>query len=82
MITVEVFAPVLNRSYDFKLDENVKISLLLEEILEMLCRKEKREMNCEFSDFCLACVDYGIILDYNAIFNDYKIKNGARLILI
>lgn len=82
MITVEVFAPMLNKSYDFKLDEDVKINILLEEILEMLCRKEKKEMTCKFSDFCLACVDNGVILNNSAFLNDYKIKNGSRLILI
>ena len=40
MITVEVIVPVLNQNYDFRLDEAAKISSLLEEMLEMLCRKE------------------------------------------
>lgn len=81
MIAVEVIVPALNRSYDFQLDESVRISLLLEEILEMLCRREKRKMPDSFDRFCLGYVDGGILLRTDAALQDYQIRNGARLIL-
>ena len=66
MITVEVIVPVLNQNYDFRLDEAAKISSLLEEMLEMLCRKEKRHVPESFDSFSLGYVDGGII-DANGV---------------
>nr|WP_300167682.1 EsaB/YukD family protein [uncultured Flavonifractor sp.] len=82
MITVEVIVPVLNQNYDFRLDEAAKISSLLEEMLEMLCRKEKRHVPESFDSFSLGYVDGGILLHRDASLRDYQISNGAQLILI
>ena len=81
MVTVEVIVPAFNQSYDFQLDESTKLSLVLEEIIEMLCRKEKRNMPASFDAFCLAAVEQGIFLHMDATLQDYHISNGARLIL-
>lgn len=41
MIAVDIFAPYLGETYDFELDENVPLGALTEEIIEMICHKEK-----------------------------------------
>ncbi len=81
MIMAEVFAPALGQTYDFELDETAKIDLIIEELLEMLCRKEHRTISASHKRFCLGDIDAGIMLDPNAMLSDYAIKSGARLIL-
>ena len=44
MFLADVSVPVLNQIYDFKLDENMKIGILIEEIVEMICQKEQCQM--------------------------------------
>ena len=41
MILVDIYVPGANQTYDFNLDENAKIELLLEEIAGMICQKEQ-----------------------------------------
>lgn len=81
MILVEVTVPTLNRKYDFELDETVKIGLLTDEILEMLCRREKREMPARTDAFCLSELSLGTILDPEGTLQDYGVKDGGQLIL-
>lgn len=40
MITIDVYVPYLNASYDFGLDEAVPISSLIGEIAALICQKE------------------------------------------
>ena len=40
MILVDVHVPSVESTYDFQLDEDVRIDLLIEEIGEMICRRE------------------------------------------
>ena len=81
MVMVEVSVPVLNRKLDFELDEETKIRTLTEEILEMLCRSEKRSMPAHSEQFCLSSRDLETVLNPDATLQDYRIRSGARLIL-
>ena len=40
MINVDIFVPALDRSYNFNLDEEAGIRFLIDEIAELLCKKE------------------------------------------
>ncbi len=40
MILVDLEAASMGRTYNFQLDEQVKIATLMEEITEMICQKE------------------------------------------
>lgn len=81
MIMVEVSVPALSGKYDFELDESTKVQLLIEEMLEMLCRKEKRSMPERTDAFCLSDMDTGALLDRDAALRDYHVRSGSRLIL-
>lgn len=81
MVMVEVSVPVLNRKLDFELDEETKIRMLTEEILEMLCRSEKRSILAHSGQFCLSSQDLETVLNPDATLQDYRIWSGARLIL-
>ena len=41
MILVEVFVPSLDRTYEFKLNEDVAVSVVIEEISSVICQKEQ-----------------------------------------
>lgn len=41
MITVEIEVPVTGKKYDFRIDENVPLFQVKEEIVEMICQKEQ-----------------------------------------
>ena len=71
MILVELVVPALNRSYDFQLDETAKVGTLVEEIVEMLCRRERRQLPAGGELLCLGWVEGGVLLH----------PNGGRLIL-
>ena len=43
MILVDIYVPGANQTYDFNVDENAKIALLLEEISGMICQKRSEE---------------------------------------
>ena len=44
MIVAEIYVPVLDASYDFKLDENVPTGVVIEEIASVICQKEQCEI--------------------------------------
>ena len=41
MILVDVFVPSMNNNYEFQLDENTKLDVLIEEITEIICQKAR-----------------------------------------
>lgn len=44
MIVAEIYVPVFDASYDFKLDENVPTGVVIEEIASVICQKEQCEI--------------------------------------
>ena len=41
MILIDVHVPVLDQAYDFELDEDLEVGMLMEEILDLLSNKEQ-----------------------------------------
>ncbi len=82
MILVDVAVPSVEKKYDFRLDENAQIAMVIEEIAEMVSQMEQctivgnREklMLCQYGD--------PAILDRHATLQDYGIKSGSRLLLV
>ena len=54
MILTDIYVPVLDRVYDFKLDENATTDQVIDEICELICRKEKLKA-VEGKDKMLLC---------------------------
>ncbi len=79
---VELVVPALNQSYDFQLDETLTVGALLEEMVEMLCRKEKRQLPAQGETLCLGWIEGGVLLHPEAALRDYGIADGGRLILV
>lgn len=40
MITIDVSVPIIGKTYDFSLDENILVEMATEEIVEMIVQKE------------------------------------------
>ena len=40
MINVDVYVPAMDRNYNFNLDEEASIKFLIDEISELICKKE------------------------------------------
>lgn len=82
MILVDIFVPSVNTVYDFQLDEDAKISTLVEEIGEMVCQKERCEIVGDMNNFMLCSTDTKQILLPNATLSACGIKTGDSLILL
>ncbi|MBP3593865.1 MAG: hypothetical protein J6J44_05005 [Lachnospiraceae bacterium] len=82
MILVDVFVPSMNNNYEFQLDENTKLDVLIEEITEIICQKEHCSLHGDRKKLCL-CQYFGeSLLDRGTTLAGNGIADGARLILV
>ena len=82
MIMVDVYVPALDMVYDFSLAEDVAIEVLIEELAEMVCQRERLTPPRELEGFSLCCVSSGSILPKEATLTDCGVVTGNRLILV
>ena len=82
MVLVDVYVPSVNSTYDFQLDEEVKVELLIEEIGEMVCRREHCQLDGQMEKFLLCSMDNREIIPKHTTLMEYGVKTGARLMLI
>lgn len=79
---VDIYAPGANQTYDFNLDENVKIELLVEEISGMICQKEHCSLSGSTKELLLVSQNQKRILNSDLTLSHYKIVQGDRLLLV
>lgn len=82
MVMVEIFVPVFDTEYDFKLDEYAQVNVIIDEIAEMVCRYEQRVLADSTEQFVLCDRDSKVVFDKSYNLHGYGIKNGARLMLV
>lgn len=82
MILVDVYVPALDRVYNFNLDEDAKIAVLIEEISELICKKEHSELDGVKTRFVMGVVDRKVNFNPKYSLREYSVKNGERLILV
>lgn len=82
MILVDIYVPGVNRTYDFSLDENAGISLLLEEISGMICQKEQCTLDGSVKELLLISQSRKKILSPELTLASYGIVQGDRLMLV
>lgn len=82
MIMVDVYVASLDESFDFRVDDTVKIIDVVREISEMLCSKYKTELNKKIEDFMLCSSVDKKMLDINTTLWENDIQNGSRLLLV
>ena len=58
MILVDVYAPSVNQTYDFTLEESAKVSAVIDELSEMIAQREQTELKGEVRELLLiSCND-------------------------
>lgn len=82
MVLVDIYVPVINQTYDFSLDENTKIMLLLEEISGMICQKEQCKLVGSVKELLLVSRNNKKILNSEQTLSFYNITQGDRLMLV
>lgn len=82
MILVDVYVPSVGSTYDFQMDEDVKVGLLIEEIGEMVCRREHCRLDGKMEKLLLCSMDNREIIPKHTTLAEYGINTGARLMLL
>lgn len=79
---VEIQVPSLKKTYDFKLNKEVLIDEIIEEVCSVICQKEKKDVLLRTRDMMLSSISDGIIMNNMHTLGDYNVLDGAELILI
>lgn len=82
MILVDVYVPSVDQEFDFGLDEEAKISGIIEEIASMIGQKEQCELQGNIDELLLCDMESNIILPRTKTLAECKICNGKSLMLI
>lgn len=82
MIMVDIYFPTVDEVYNLRVDENIKILYLIQEISEMMGKKYKSAQAVEADKFMLCTVDEKRILENDKTLAMYDIKNGGRLMMV
>ncbi|MCC8026241.1 MAG: hypothetical protein LIP16_13220 [Clostridium sp.] len=82
MIMVDVMVPSIGRQYNFSLEEQSPISMLIAEIAEVICQKENCCLGGSVEELTLWSREHKNMLSGQASLSQYGIANGSRLLLI
>lgn len=82
MILVEVFVPMINRSFDFRLDEDSPVEEITEEIAETVCHSQQCILKGKYEDLILCKVRNHRILAAGMSLRDAGVRTGDRLTLL
>lgn len=85
MILVDVTMPIIEKTYDFSLDENTSTAIIIDEIVEIIMQKEGYAFSQKSGDvlsFCLYDYNTQRALELNKSLSENNISNGSRLLLV
>jgi hypothetical protein len=82
VILVDIYVPSVGNVYDFQLDENEKISTIVEEIGELISQKEHCTLIGDISKLMLCSRDSKRILSGEMSLYQSGIKTGNSLLLV
>ncbi len=82
MIMVEIWIPVLDKRYDFRLDQHTQILFLLEDLSEIICQKEQCSLKGDWKDFMLCHSQTERKLPLECTLAECGIKVGDSLFLV
>lgn len=82
MIMVDIKVPGVEQTYDFSLDENAPIMLVMEEIVEMIGQKEHCVIAGNREELLLCSYGSRTVLDKRATLRECGIVTGSRLLLV
>lgn len=81
MISVDIFVPILDRSYDFSLSEEAPVGAIIEEVAEMICQKEHWPAPENVSELTLSCPLMQKLFSVNSTLGQAGVTTGMQLIL-
>lgn len=82
MIVTEIYVPIIDASYDFKLDENVLTSIVIEEIASIICQKEQYEIVGDKTQFMLFKVENKQLLSTNLTLYENGVITGDKMVFV
>lgn len=82
MILVDIYVPAVGNTYDFQLDEDEKISTIIEEIGELIGQKEHSQVVGNVNELMLCSRENSVILKKNLSLAKQGIRTGSSLILV
>ncbi|MFT3952513.1 MAG: hypothetical protein QM689_11325 [Oscillospiraceae bacterium] len=82
MKIIEVYVSAVDRTYDFKLDENVPLYLLAEEICEMVCQKEQCNIQGDTNELLFYRNSSNGVASMHRTIHEIGIRTGEKLTLI
>ena len=82
MVLVDIFVPSVDKVYDFQLSENTLISIVIEEISEMIGQKERLGVVGDVHGLQLCDKERQCILPQNRTLSECGITTGKSLILV
>lgn len=82
MILVDVYVPVIDKVYDFHLDENAAVWTVIEDMADMICQKEQCRLKGESSQLTLWLAGQKVKLDKRGTLFENGIHAGERLWLV
>lgn len=82
MIISEIYVPIVDKQYEFKLDEDVLVNWIIEEIVSVICQKEQFEIPKNKNEFILYSSENKLILSKNISLYENGINTGDRLVLV
>lgn len=81
MVLVEIYVACVDKSYDFRLDRNVRIEEIIEEIITIVSGKEDINLYAYKENMTLSNVSKETIMNKQLTLSDYNVVDGMKLIL-
>lgn len=78
---ISVFVPVLEKTYEFRIDESVKVRYVIDEIIDIISKSEGG-FEEESSDAWLVCAQTHRSLSPDLSLNENQVKDADMLLLI
>lgn len=82
MVLVDVFVPSVDMTYDFRLNETIPVSAVIEEIAEMVGQKEQTKVVGKTSELQLYEKQTKRLLMKNKTLDECGVIQGNTLILV
>ncbi len=82
MIISEIYVPILDKRYEFRLNEDVLVCWIIEEIVSVICQKEQFDLPEIKNKFLLYKSETMQILSNNLSLYENGINTGDLMVLV
>lgn len=81
MINIDIAVPIINKVYDFSIDENTAVETITEDIVDLIIQKEAYT-SVNTVDMLLFFEKNQVVLDPGKSLRINGVSNGDRLLLV